>query len=184
MVVFSRFFAAATSLAAMFAAVAADLTILTPGGPDLWWVAKSQNVLAWTCHSSPYGNYTVLIAGPNLPAPLAIIGIEENYQCSQEITQDMSNQPPATGYTVLLANPLNSSDVYATSQPFEIKPLGSTYPPASATPTESGYNSASASASGATQSTTTKSHSSASNFKASAGYGIAAVAALLGLVTA
>jgi len=79
MVKFTRFAAATTAIAAMFATVAADLEILTPGGPDLWWgqlkkvhiphipllilssaVAKSQNVLSWTCHSSPYTNFTVL----------------------------------------------------------------------------------------------------------------------------
>lgn len=100
-------------------------------------VARSQNVLGWTCHASQYDNFTVLyvflhpnklaheltnftrIANPStptvLPAPLAIIGIEQNYQCSQEITQDMSNQPAGTGYLILLANPLNSSDVRFTN---------------------------------------------------------------------
>jgi hypothetical protein len=188
-------------------------------------VARSQNVLAWTCHSSPYDNFTVLyvflhpnkprpneltnftrIANPStptvLPAPLAIIGIEQNYQCSQEITQDMAKQPPGTGYLILFANPLNSSDVsfsqhlphsgfhrwlvqvYATSKPFEIKALGSTYPPASATPRESGYETTSASATGAAASQSHRASGAALPFKASAGYCIAAAAALLGLLTA
>jgi uncharacterized protein YlxW (UPF0749 family) len=96
----------------------------------------------------------------------------------------MSNQPAGTGYLILLANPLNSSDIYATSKPFEIKALGSAYPPASATPRESGYETASASATGAGASQSQRASGAILPFKASAGYGIAAAAALLGLLTA
>ena len=39
MVSFTRVLAAATSIAALLVSTAADLTILTPGGPDLWWGA-------------------------------------------------------------------------------------------------------------------------------------------------
>ena len=44
-------------------------------------------------------------------APLAIIAIQSNFDCSILITQDEANQPAGTGWQVLLANPFNSTDV-------------------------------------------------------------------------
>jgi hypothetical protein len=189
MVMLSRFAFVAT-IAAMFSAVLAQqsqqLSIIAPGGPDLWWVAKSQNVLVWTCQTSPYMNFTVLISNPDqkiLPATLAIIAIQQNYVCSLEVTQDMSNQNAGTGYTILFADPLNATNVYTESQPFEIKPLGSTYPPPSATPTAGGANgTASATGAGATASSSGK--SGASSTKLSVAYVLVAAAALVGLMTA
>jgi hypothetical protein len=187
MVMLSRF-AFVTSITAMFSAVVAQqsqqLNIISPGGPDLWWVAKSENVMLWSCQTSPYMNFTVLIGNSDttiLPASIAIIAIEQNYICSQDITQDMANQNPGTGYTLSFANPLNATDVYAVSEPFEIKPLGSTYPPPSATPT-AGVVNGTASATGAGASASGK--SGASNTKSSVAYVLAAAAALVGLMTA
>lgn len=109
-------------------------------------VAQSANTLAWTCNTSPYNNFTVLLANSNpsiLVQPIAIIAIQESYDCSKTITQQQSAQPAATGYTVLLANPLNSTDVYATSETFEIKALGSSYPATSSASSPSGTSSSS-----------------------------------------
>ncbi|KAG8735039.1 hypothetical protein FRC12_018252 [Ceratobasidium sp. 428] len=36
---------------------------------------------------------------------------------------------PGTGYTMVFGNPLNNTEAWATSEPFEVKPVGSTYPP-------------------------------------------------------
>jgi len=110
--------------------VAAQLTITSPSS-SIWWVAKSLNLINWTCKTSPYSNFTVLINNSNpkiLTAPIAVIAIQENYDCSITITQDQANQPVGTGWSVIFANPLNSSDAWATSEPFEIKALGSAYP--------------------------------------------------------
>jgi hypothetical protein len=46
-----------------------------------------------------------------LVAPQAILAIQQNADCSKLITQEQSAQTPATGYSILLANPLNSTDV-------------------------------------------------------------------------
>jgi len=46
-----------------------------------------------------------------LPAPLAIIAVENNFDCSKTITQQQSAQPAGTGYTVQLASTLNGTDV-------------------------------------------------------------------------
>ncbi|KAI6006765.1 hypothetical protein EDC04DRAFT_2781842 [Pisolithus marmoratus] len=126
--------------AALVSAASAQLTVTNPSS-DSWWVAQSSNTLAWTCNTSPYSNFTVLLANSNpsiLVQPIAIIAIEEDYECSKTITQQQSTQPAATGYTVLLANPLNSTDVYATSETFEIKALGSSYPTTTSASSPSG----------------------------------------------
>jgi len=180
MVMLPRFAFAAT-VSALFIAAAADLKIISPGGPDLWWVAKSQNVISWTCNESPYGNFTILVANKNpaiLVAPMAVVAIENNFDCSKTITQDQASQAPGTGYTIQLANILNQTDVYAESQEFEIKPLGAAYPAASATPTSA---KASATGSGAAPAASTK--SSATGLKASLAFGVAVAAAVLGVST-
>ncbi|KAI0746962.1 hypothetical protein C8Q80DRAFT_1121642 [Daedaleopsis nitida] len=135
-----KFSAAAlsTTLFALASGAAAQLDIIAPGGPDLWWVAGSDNVVSWTCKTSPYTNFTVLIANSDvnvLVQPSAFIAQQNNFDCSKLITKDQVNMKAATGYTIQLADPFNSTHVYAESQPFEIKPLGSEYPATSATPT-------------------------------------------------
>jgi len=137
-------------LLASFTGVAADLKV-TRHSSSIWWVAKSNNEIAWTCKDTSITDFTVLVnnADPKLlAAPIAVIAIQQNYDCSITISQDQANQAVGTGWTVLLANPLNNTDVYATSEPFEIKALGSAYPSQS-TPTASN-SSASGSGSAAT----------------------------------
>ncbi|GLB38978.1 hypothetical protein LshimejAT787_0601400 [Lyophyllum shimeji] len=119
--------------AALVGAAAADFKILAPSA-DVWWVAKSQNTLTWTCKESPpHDTFTVLVANKDvkiLTAPIAIIGIQNNFDCSKLITQDQLTAPAGTGYTIQFANTLNQSDIFATSQEFEIKALAPpTQPP-------------------------------------------------------
>ncbi|KAI0659313.1 hypothetical protein C8Q70DRAFT_987097 [Cubamyces menziesii] len=167
------------------------LTILSPGGPNLWWVAESDNVVTWTCQTSPYTNFTVLIANSNptiLPSPLAFLGQQANYDCSKLITKDQVNQPPATGYTIQLADVFNSSHIYAESEPFEIKNLGSAYPASSATPTGTGSMSQTGSAgssasqtgsgAGASQTAGNNSKNGAGSLAAPGGLAAAALAGL------
>ncbi|KAH7912635.1 hypothetical protein BJ138DRAFT_1100132 [Hygrophoropsis aurantiaca] len=132
---FSRI-ALVSTVAAFVGAVSAQLTITNPSA-NSWWVAQSLNTLAWTCSSSPYQNFTVLIAGPNTPA-IAIIAVQYSYDCSETITQQQSTQPAGTGYTIQLASTLNQTDIYATSEPFEIKALGASYPATSSSPSGTG----------------------------------------------
>jgi hypothetical protein len=85
---YSRLTLAATA-AALFGAATADLSVVVPGGSDLWWgesskvgpygcrrltvigslafdvrfcvlVDNAQNNIVWTCQGSPYANFTVL----------------------------------------------------------------------------------------------------------------------------
>ncbi|THG97541.1 hypothetical protein EW026_g4470 [Hermanssonia centrifuga] len=125
-------FAVSAFLGVLFSSAVADLQVLAPGGPNLWWVAQSANTIVWTCADSPFQSFTILAISP---VPEAIIASENNFDCSQTTTAAQQlNFPVGTGYTIQFANPLNNTDVYAESQQFEIKPLGSPFPPASATP--------------------------------------------------
>ncbi|OCB87772.1 hypothetical protein A7U60_g5095 [Sanghuangporus baumii] len=147
-------------LAALAASVSAQLTILSPGGSDLWWavlmddfechvVANSENNIVWTCDTSPVQNFTILVANSDqsvLVSPLAVVAVQQNFDCSRTLTTQQVNFTTGTGYSVILADPINSTNVYAQSEEFEIKPVGSTYPDPSSTPT--GTASASATGSG------------------------------------
>ena len=120
-------------LAATLAAAASAVSAfdITKPNPDEWWVAKSTNVLEWQCKTETTNpQYTVLIGNPNVPAyerPIASIAIINDYDCSLSIANTQADFPPATGYYIQLADPFNNTHVFATSQPFEIKPLGSLY---------------------------------------------------------
>ncbi|KIK52730.1 hypothetical protein GYMLUDRAFT_103742, partial [Collybiopsis luxurians FD-317 M1] len=121
--------------ASALTAVSAQLKVLSPGGPDLWWVADSENLLVWNCNESQVQSFTVLVNNPSLEAPLAIIADQPNFVCSLIVTKDqISPLSVGNGYTVELANPLNNTDVYAQSLPFEIKPAGSPYPTTTVSP--------------------------------------------------
>ncbi|KAI1798047.1 hypothetical protein LXA43DRAFT_1056290 [Ganoderma leucocontextum] len=181
--------ALSATLVALAGSAAAQLSILTPGGPDLWWIAQSDNVITWTCKTSPYTNFTVLIinSDPNvLVSPLAFIAQQNNFDCSELITKDRINLTPATGYAIQLADPLNNTNVYAQSQPFEIKALGAAYPASSATPTAVATGSISGSAAGtntgasasSTASGASQGQNSAAGLVAPAGLAAAAFAAL------
>ncbi|KAG6907566.1 hypothetical protein DXG01_008403 [Tephrocybe rancida] len=120
-----------TLLVALAASAVANFRISAPSA-DVWWVAKSVNTLTWDCKDpAAEPTFTVLIANKDpkfLIAPFALIAIQDNLECSKTIQEDQSPLPPGKGYTIQFANPLNQSDVYTTSQKFEIKPFGSLYP--------------------------------------------------------
>ena len=129
------------------------------------------------CNSVTNSN-TNLLSGPQ-----AIVAIEENFDCSKLITQQQQNFQVGTGYVIQLANPLNNTNVrpisfscylhivftnslstlyflplqvYAQSDPFEIKAAGSTFP--TSTPLESATaTSATASGTGSADASATSS---------------------------
>ncbi|KAF8273723.1 hypothetical protein EI94DRAFT_1479907, partial [Lactarius quietus] len=143
-------------------ALAQSFEILTPGGPNLWWVAQSQNTIAWTCNVDPLIQLTSSLNNTNpniLTAAEAIVANVPNADCSFSVTVQQAALTPATGYTVIFANPINQLEIYAVSQPFEVKALGAAYPPASATPT-GGSSSTSSSPSGSSTGSSSSSTSS------------------------
>jgi len=180
--------ATASFALAGLATLAQGFSVTSPNA-NTWWVAKSLNVLNWDCKATDApATFTVLIANKDpkvLVAPLAIIGIENNFDCSKEISQDQSNQAAGTGYTILLADPLNNTHVYATSDEFEIKPLGSTYP-SQASPSAGGSNAASGSGSATGTSSGAKptNSNSALGLSMEAGWVLAGLGAIVGLIAA
>ncbi|KAH9477573.1 hypothetical protein JR316_0009795 [Psilocybe cubensis] len=118
---------------------------ITAPSKDIWWVAKSTNVLTWDCNNSPVDSFTISISNPDpklLPDIMPFISVQQNSQCSILVSQDQANQPAGTGYVITFSNILNLTDVVGTSDPFEIKPLGSLYP-SQVTPTANASSSAS-----------------------------------------
>ncbi|KAH8116211.1 hypothetical protein DFH11DRAFT_1506826 [Phellopilus nigrolimitatus] len=154
----------AVVLAAAAGFVSAQLQVLVPGGPNLWWVANSENNIIWNCKESQVQDFTVLLSNSDpkvLTSAEAIVAIQQNYVCSQTLTTQQANFSVAQNYKVQFANPLNASDVYAESDFFEVKPAGSTYPASSATPT-AGASSTSGSGSGSGSATASGGGASAS----------------------
>ncbi|KAH9171077.1 hypothetical protein EDB89DRAFT_1811791, partial [Lactarius sanguifluus] len=155
-----------TLVSALVGTAVAEFRFISPGGPDLWWVAQSQNTFVWSCNDNPPATaYQLLYALVNntnptiLAAAQAIVANIQNSDCSHTITVQQAVLTPATGYTLVFADILDQRKIYATSEAFEVKALGATYPPASATPTgsttsTSGSSSGSGTASGSTSSST------------------------------
>jgi len=117
-------------LLATFAA--ADLFSIYAPSSSVWWVANSQNVFAWDCNANPgITSFTVLINNVNpavLEGPLAFIAQLNYTTCSYAVSQYQVNQTVGTGYTLIFGDIFNETNVYATSQEFEIRALGSAYP--------------------------------------------------------
>ncbi|KAF8322673.1 hypothetical protein DL93DRAFT_2162796 [Clavulina sp. PMI_390] len=154
-------FAAVALFTALSASTASALSITNPSASS-WWVANSVNLLSWSCHDSDAtGQYTVIIFGPgSLEAGLPIIAQMNNYDCSETIPAN-GNFPAGNNYTIALANPLNRTDILA-STPFTIEAQGSAYP-TSASPTASATISATntGTSSGAPTTSTTSTKSGA-----------------------
>jgi hypothetical protein len=139
-------------LAAFVVAQDATFSITYPSAND-WWVAQSSDVMAWNCTDPvavSYGHWTVYInnTSPSVfTGPLGIIADLFNADCSHTVSHDQVNLPVGVGYYVIFANEINATIVYATSQLFEVKALGSAYPITSSASAASGTGAASSSAS-------------------------------------
>jgi hypothetical protein len=192
---FSSQLASFALLSTLVGSAAATFQILSPGGPDLWWVAQSQNTIAWSCHTdvppATGGAYQLLLNNTSptvLTAAEAIVANVPNADCSHTITQQQAALTPGTGYTLVFADIVDQRKIYAVSQPFEVKALGATYPPTSATPTETfsttagSTGSSSGSSSSSTASSTHKSNGASASFKVSAAGVLAAVGAAIGML--
>jgi len=195
----SLYIATLAALAGSAAAAisAHGLKILAPGGDNLWWIQGADNNLAWTCAEADASaqQFSIYINNSDtslLTAITALVSVEQNFNCEQDITANLNTAPLGTGYTIVLTNILNTTDIFAVSDPFEIKALSAGYPPASATPVDQASatvskGSASNSIGGATAASTsggaspTKS-SSASRTRALQGAGVLSAACALAAV--
>ncbi|KAJ7051387.1 hypothetical protein C8F01DRAFT_1375223 [Mycena amicta] len=140
---FSSLAAVALGLAGVVSAAGLStngLTILAPGGTDLWWLQGQDNNLVWTCGESQYSQFTIWLNNTDVAATIsaitALISVEQNYNCAQTIAANINTAPVGTGYSVVITSITNASDIYAVSDLFEIKPLSAGYPLATNTPTD------------------------------------------------
>jgi len=163
---------------------------ITSPSPNAWWVADSQNIIAWSCNDNPpsatNGKYTLLINNTNptvYPGPGALLTNLPNADCSELIgAAQVAALPVATGYTVMLADVGDERKVYAVSQQFEIKAQGSAY--ASTTIAAQG-GTASGSATGSGSSSTgsaKKSNGAFANFEVSTAGVLAAIGVAIGML--
>jgi len=117
------------------------LKILAPGGPNLWWLQDQLNNIAWTCAESTIQQFTVLINNSDvslLTDIQAIVAQQNNFDCVEGLTANQVSMPIGDGYTIVFADIINGSHVYAVSDPFSIKAVSAGYPQTSATPVDSG----------------------------------------------
>jgi len=162
--------------------VSQNLFKINQPSTDLWWIEGSDNTMAWDCKNAPVQQFTVFLMNTDskvLSGRLAFIAQESNTDCSKLIPKTQLTQPAANGYKIQFADILNGSNVYAESEIFEIKAAGSSYP--TSTP---GGASSTGSASTSTSTGSSKKSNDASNIKTSMGFGLAAIGAVLGFMTA
>ncbi|KAI9508097.1 hypothetical protein F5148DRAFT_1199598 [Russula earlei] len=186
---FSPRLASLAVISALVSSTVATFQILSPGGPNLWWVAESQNTLVWSCNDSPPAtSYILLVANTNLTilaAPEAIVANIPNADCSHSITTQQAALIPALNYTLMLADSLDQTKVYATSLPFEVKPLGAAYPTTNSTPTDNpvaSTASSSSTGSGSSSTSTAKPNGAFANFEVSAAPVLAAFGVAIGML--
>ncbi|PVG03037.1 hypothetical protein CPB86DRAFT_869955 [Serendipita vermifera] len=119
------------SVVAAFAAVSTSvngLSVLAPSS-TWWWQTGDQALFAWDCTDRSHAQFAAVVTNTNtalLPAGSSIlVGIQNNDQCTTNIVPQLN---VGTGYTLQLTNIVNYTDIYATSEPFEVKAKGSPYP--------------------------------------------------------
>jgi hypothetical protein len=193
---FTSLLVSLAAISTLVGSASAAFQILSPGGPDLWWVAKSENVISWSCRDNPpasTGNaYQLLVNNTDptiLTAAQAIVANVPNADCAHIIGVQQASLTPATGYTLIFADIIDQRKVYAVSQPFEVKALGATYPATSATPTDdptaptsSTSGSGNGTSSGATSTSTSRQNGASTTFEVSAAGILAAVGAAIGML--
>jgi len=197
---FTSLLVSLAAFSTLVGSASAAFQILSPGGPNLWWVAKSENVIAWSCRDNPPAStsnaYQLLVNNTDLnilTAAQAIVANVPNADCAHIIGVQQASLTPATGYTLIFADIIDQRKVYAVSQPFEVKALGATYPPASATPTDdptaatsgasdSSTGTGTGTSSGSASTNTSRPNGASTTFEVSAAGVLAAVGAAIGML--
>ncbi|KAJ9098227.1 hypothetical protein QFC21_004556 [Naganishia friedmannii] len=105
--------------------VLAELSIVSPSS-EIFWVGNSSNTLRWL--GSDPKQFTIFLSNPDvnlLTSKLALTAVTDAFNTALTITPI---QRAGDNYVIELTDILNSSNVYATSQPFSIKQQGTLYP--------------------------------------------------------
>ncbi|KAL1406990.1 hypothetical protein Q8F55_006403 [Vanrija albida] len=158
-----------------------------------WWINGVANTLAWsgdTPKPDTTGTFVAWLSNPDvnlLSGVQALTAQTPTYQTSLAISA--LEQKPGAGYVIQFSNALNQTDVWAKSEPFEIKAKGSNYPPGAASAggapaatvaVPSGSGASGAGAASGTQSGAAAASSSAKSAGTRAVAPAAAVAAVVG----
>ncbi|CAG7854065.1 SubName: Full=Uncharacterized protein {ECO:0000313/EMBL:CCA69593.1} [Serendipita indica DSM 11827] len=172
-------FKLSTALAVAVAAAGTNaLSVLVPNS-QWWWQRNDQALLSWDCTDKSHPTFSVVAINSNvtlLSAGLSVlVGQQDNTMCTTNILPDLI---PGKGYRITLTNIVNYTDIYATSEEFEVHEKGTPYPSVSA----STIPGASAPATGSAASASATAHSGASS--AQVGLSVGGVLALTGIITA
>jgi hypothetical protein len=140
------------------------------------------------------------------PGPGAILANINNADCSETIPATDCNVPVGTGYTVVLADMSDETKVccslfdlfqrlliplarqiYAVSQPFEVKAQGASYPVSTATPSDTsgataGTATSTSTGSGSSTTGSSKANGAFATFEVSAAGVLAAIGAAIGML--
>jgi len=135
--------------------VASSLALnITSPGPNDYWVQNTSNVINWSFSSGDPNPVDITITNSNSSFLNGAFSIARNLDASNgSFTVTNVTLRVDTGYVVNFVNGTNSSQIFASSQPFEVKKPG--------TPQSAGAN-ATNSASGSSPSATSPSSGSAS----------------------
>ncbi|KAG8968267.1 hypothetical protein FRC03_008133 [Tulasnella sp. 419] len=176
-------------LLALSAAVPSALAAITITGPSsqAYWVANTSNVISWNYASGDPDPISIVVTNENTTTLNGAFSIAEFVSVSaQTFTVTNVTLKTGSGYVVNFVNGSNPSQVYASSEGFEVKP-GGTAPYGSSVVTISGSVSTSLPASSRTSSSSAAASSSAASNGALSAYnlpnaGLTSVVGIMGAV--
>ncbi|KAG8842409.1 hypothetical protein FRB96_005430 [Tulasnella sp. 330] len=100
------------------------LTVTGPNSSD-YWVFGVTNTITWTYSANDPTPVTVYITNANSSTLNGAFSIAENVPTSQQSIEVTNvTLKPGSGYVVNFVNPTNNTDVYATSDAFNVEPQG------------------------------------------------------------
>ncbi|KAG1763307.1 hypothetical protein EDD22DRAFT_509720 [Suillus occidentalis] len=148
----------ALACAALLSVVSAQLTITSPGTND-WWVAVVSKHVVVDVHDFPVLELHRSVLSPTRISqfslhPLPSLLFKKTMTVPKPSPSSNPPKPLAPVTPFCSPNTLNSTDIWAQSQPFEIKALGSSYPTTTSSAGSASTGTASGTA-GAAQSTHT-----------------------------
>lgn len=128
-----QLYLALSGLAALSAGVNA-LSITSPSGSS-YWVQFTTNTIAWALESGDPTSVTLQVINPNNKQFSGGFAIAE-YVPAAKKSFDVTNVTlsVADGYQIRMVNPMNNTQIFATSAPFSVRPSDTTPAPVTFAP--------------------------------------------------
>ncbi|KAI0364234.1 hypothetical protein BV20DRAFT_872085 [Pilatotrama ljubarskyi] len=123
----------AVHLAFLAGGVVAQLSVTSPGAQDQWLVDGPSNLVSWTCETSPYTEFAIMLESwPAFDGPVMLVERQKNADCSVRINITSAllapslrnpGKLPLDGYAITFseAGTPTPDFIYAESPEFEIK---------------------------------------------------------------